>query len=646
MLIPVAGSGASSWAASPASTASPILSQYSLSNAGSGSGFVAELSGFEVLALVKEIGEALRGAYVNNIYSIGTSQLLRFRRPEGEDLWLVASPGRGAWISKSVTERAETTGFTSRLRSELERARFLGAAQADLDRVFLLSFEGNVERRLIVELMPPGNLVVTDAEGKVLLVQKEVRADTRLLVHGGTYQPPKQGRLSPAEVDVDQLRAVIGQERTVGQAIGRHVALPRKYVAETLSRLGLSDGSLSAELRGREDEVVRVLRGMVDEARDAPRPTISEGPRGQEVYVIPPGGVGITESAATVSELCDRIYPMDALADEGEPSQPQAGRRRELEITISRLREEAAELITRASKAREAASKAEASSVEDALRILRESGVRPTKEPSSSAAVASALFDQAKGFETKSAESLVAAAKLERRSSRIQPAERPKTKPIPRRKQEWFERFRWFVTSGGRLAVGGRDAQSNSLLLSRHLEEDDVVYHADLFGSPFFVLKGGMQQSDAEALELAQATVSFSSGWKTGLGAADAYWVLKDQVSRTTESGEYLPKGSFVIRGKKNFARHAMLQLAVGVDSAGRVLAGPESAVARSSARYVVIIPHREKTTDTAKKVLRELSPPDGTGAAPALDDVVRALPSGGGKIVRKKTGPGVRDKP
>jgi hypothetical protein len=120
---------------------------------------------------------------------------------------------------------------------------------------------------------------------------------------------------------------------------------------------------------------------------------------------------------------------------------------------------------------------------------------------------------------------------------------------------------------------------------------------------------------------------------------------MKDQVSGTAESGEYLAKGSFVIRGKKNFVRHAMMQVAVGLDAAGRVVAGPESAVAKSCQRYVVLIPQREKASETAKRVQRDLAPPGGS-ANVLLDDIVRALPSGGGKVVRRKSSVDVREKP
>jgi predicted ribosome quality control (RQC) complex YloA/Tae2 family protein len=597
---------------------------------------MAELSGFEVLALLKEIDSALRGTYVNNIFSIGASQLLRLRKPEAPDVWLVVSPKKGVWISENISERGETTEFTSRLRSELERTKFVGASQADLDRVFELGFLGEEERKLIVELMPPGNIAVVDAVGRILLALEEVRSPSRRVVRGEKYQPPRQNRLSPASVRAEDVKAMWGEERTVGKAIGRHVALPKKYVSESLTRLGLADESSSSELKGREEEVAKAIRGMVTEAREDPSPSVCDTGGKEDIYVIPPRGARVTASARTVSELCDRLFLAEATTEGRSPSAEEE-KKRELEITISKLEADSAALTTEAAKVRSAAMTASASSVEEARRILMEFGIQVAREPTSSSAAASALFDYAKKLERKSAEGLEAAGKLRKRLTRIRPGELPGTRALPRRKREWFEKFRWFVTSGGKLAIGGRDAQSNTLLIRRHLEENDVVYHADLFGSPFFIIKGGRQQSEQEVIELAQATVSFSSGWRTGLGAADAYWVLRDQISGSAESGEYLAKGSFVIRGKKNFVKHVILQVAVGVDAEGRVVAGPESAIAGDCSRFVVLSPHREKSTDTAKKVQKELSVPG--EPTPELDEVLRALPTGGGKIVRRKTG-------
>ena len=599
---------------------------------------MAELSGFEVLALLKEIEGALRGTYVNNIYRFGASQLFRFRKPDSEDVWLVVSPKKGMWVSRAVTERAETTEFTTRLRRELERARFLGASQVDLDRVFELELEGAEPRKLVLELMPPGNTVVTDGQGKVIIAEQEVRTPARRVVRGAAYAPPAQSRVSPMGVDAGAVSSMAAQEKTVGSAIGRHIALPRKYVSECLRRLKLEDDSPSSELAGRQQEVAETLRGMIEEARNNPRPCICETSRGDEVFVFPPSGVQVKESAGSLSELCDKLFLQEVQTERaGEP--PEAARRKEIQVTVSRLRSESASLLAGAAIARDAAAKARSSGPEGALRILRESGVKPAREPSSPDAVASLLYDQAKRLEAKSAVVVESAERLEKKMPKAAPGP-AHTRPLPRRRQEWYERFRWFFTSEGRLAVGGRDAQTNSTLIARHLEIGDRVYHADLFGSPFFILKGGEGQGDEEVAQVAQATVAFSSAWKTGLGSADAYWVAPDQVRTAAPSGEYLQRGSFAIVGRKNYVTKVIVEIAAGIDEGGRLLVGPEAALRQHLPRYLVLRPQKEKGSDTAKRVLKDLSAPmpEGTPGV-SLDEVLRMLPTGGGKVVRRAGG-------
>ena len=78
------------------------------------------------------------------------------------------------------------------------------------------------------------------------------------------------------------------------------------------------------------------------------------------------------------------------------------------------------------------------------------------------------------------------------------------------RNKEWYERYRWFITSDGLLAIGGRDASSNSAIIRKHLEEQDLVFHAEIHGSPFFILKNShsLDNIDRSLLEVGQATVS------------------------------------------------------------------------------------------------------------------------------------------
>ena len=87
--------------------------------------------------------------------------------------------------------------------------------------------------------------------------------------------------------------------------------------------------------------------------------------------------------------------------------------------------------------------------------------------------------------------------------------------PIKKREKEWYERFRWFYTSEGKLAIGGRDSSSNSALIRKHLSNNDVVFHADVHGSPFFILKDGKESNENSKEEVAQTVISYSSAWRS-----------------------------------------------------------------------------------------------------------------------------------
>jgi len=590
--------------------------------------------------LAKEIELGLRGTYVKNVYSLGGSQVLRFGKPGGEDVCILASPKHGVWVSKEVAERAETTGFTTRLRQELVRERFASARQLNRDRIFDLAFgEGEQAKHLIIELMSPGNIVVADSGNRILAVKSEVRAPGRRLVRGGVYSAPSQRRKSPAAASGEDVSDVIAREKTAGGAIGRGFSLPRKYVAEVLSRLGVEESSASSVLKGREDEVAHTLRTLVKEAEDSPQPCVCDTPGGEDIFVVIPRGFSVKSRVGSVSELCDE-YLLEVATTEVLPPETQADiRAHQLQATISRLRAQREGLVAEAARLRELAAQARgAATVSGARALMAPAGLKDRREVTSQESAASAIYDRAKELEVKADDARKTADALSKKTAGGRPPKPRGTRELRRTKQEWYEKFRWFTTSAGKLAVGGRDAQSNSVLVKRHLEGDDTVYHADLFGSPFFVLKGGKAQTDEERAEVAQATVAFSSAWKTGLGAADAYWVSPDQVSTSAPSGEFLARGSFVIRGRKNFVPRNLVEVAVGVDPDGRVLSGPETAIRRVAAAYVVMRPQKEKSSETAKRVKKDLEAltGDAAGARLSLDDVLRMLPSGGGKVLRK----------
>ena len=205
------------------------------------------------------------------------------------------------------------------------------------------------------------------------------------------------------------------------------------------------------------------------------------------------------------------------------------------------------------------------------------------------------------------------------------------------RKKNWYERYRWFFTSDGLLAIGGRDAPSNSAVVRKHLGKNDKIFHGDIFGSPFFILKDAENPSNISMNEVAHATVCFSRAWREGMHGLSAYWVFPDQVKKSAPSGQFLPKGSFTIEGKRNFVNIPALKLAVGIipqEDNYLLTSGPPSTIKKNSLCYAIIEPHGSEMVEVAKKIRIEFSKlEEEITKQISIDDFVRALPAGQSQI-------------
>ncbi len=194
------------------------------------------------------------------------------------------------------------------------------------------------------------------------------------------------------------------------------------------------------------------------------------------------------------------------------------------------------------------------------------------------------------------------------------------------RKKEWFEKFRWFYSSEGFLVIGGGDATSNEVVIKKHAEPNDLVFHTDMAGSPFFVIKtDGKQPGDKTIQEAADATATFSRAWKLGLSNSPAFWVTPNQVSKKTQAGEYMGKGAFMIYGKANYVDNKV-NLGVGITSDGAIMSGPIQAIRKNCHSFVEVIQGDEKSSAIAKSIRQRLK-------GGSIDEIIRALPAGGARI-------------
>ena len=96
-------------------------------------------------------------------------------------------------------------------------------------------------------------------------------------------------------------------------------------------------------------------------------------------------------------------------------------------------------------------------------------------------------------------------------------------------------------------------------------------------------------------------------------------------MSKTTETGESLARGSFVVRGERSWHRNLPLELAVGLGVVNGVpmpISGVPKTISELCDRWAKVIPGREKKESVANKISKS------TGLA--HEDVLSCLPPGG----------------
>jgi predicted ribosome quality control (RQC) complex YloA/Tae2 family protein len=238
---------------------------------------------------------------------------------------------------------------------------------------------------------------------------------------------------------------------------------------------------------------------------------------------------------------------------------------------------------------------------------------------------AAEYYERGKKAKQKSAGALAALEetrkKLAALNQKISRAEEQKTvKPkevmeeLVKRKvkrKEWYEKFRWFTSSDGFLVVAGKDAVSNEVLVKKYTVQEDVVFHAEITGSPFVVIKAeGKPVSEQTLKEASEAAASYSRAWRENAGTADVYWVKVDQLSKSGPSGASIPHGAFFVVGKRNWYRNTPLRVAVGicVGEETTFVGGPVDSVKAKTKIYAIIQPGNYQGKELLQMILRTLT--------------------------------------
>jgi len=653
-----------------------------------------ELSGIELHYLVNKISPKVSsGYYVSDISSITkNSILLKLHHPAEPDIMLMVST-KGIWFTNKKYRQIEENQFVKVLSREIERAKISSVSQPGSERIFFLYFvnRDNKVRKLIVEIFGKGNIILCDESMEIIWILNPIEVRHRTLRTGSEYVlPPKRGE-DVLQISLESMKKIASLQPNnteVVKWLGNCTSLPRKYLEEILLQSAINTKYVNI-LSDNDIEIIyektrEITNKIIDEKSHAPSVILDKLGLAVDTSPIPMSKEVNVKKVETYMDGIDQVLSNEILTIGRNLKTEEADRKiLELEHDLEEQNKAKMQVISKSKSLRNLAHKLmKLSSIgiqdlndnkvntlleNNDTKIVYENGLtyldlfnERVKLESNIPTFSSLLFSRAKELERGSINIDKASEELKSRIERMQ----NQTQKIHEKIQfnmleskHWYERYRWFVTTDGHLVIGGRDASSNSAVIRKHMTENDIVFHAEIHGSPFFLVKNARNLDSGNFIdETAQATVSFSRAWKDGLSSGDAYWVFPNQVKKGAPTGQYLPKGSFVIEGKRNFYKGVELKLSIGLiqieNNRYTIVCGPSNAIRRRSLVFASLLPGGSDPMNLAKKVksefVRVISEFDSDLAdylkKVVLDEFIRMLPSGQSKIERIERGQSVND--
>jgi len=629
-----------------------------------------EMSSVDVYASVRELGE-LEGSWVDKIYQPTPSELrLKLRAPGKGRVDLVLASNRIHITSFPIPAPKTPSNFAMALRKHLSGGRIRKISQHEFDRIVEITVEREKPFKIISEMFHRGNIILVDEESKIIALMKPVEVSTRTLRRGEIYNYPPE-TINPLKLDYGNFSEILKSSSSdVVRTIATRLNFGGVYAEEICIRGEVEKNRRIDELE--EGELERLFEAMKEvfksiESSSQPQ-IVMENERMIDVTPISLLRYDSFEKKyfSTFQEALDSYFSsmmieagiqsaesrkVEKLLRQKE-QQEKAVERFEKEIEFySRLGDwiyenylEIQEILRRASSGETHPWIRRVDPKEKKVYISALGKEIPLRYDLGVERNASMFYERVKVLKSKKEGALRA---LQETLKKLEFSRGEEEVLMPqravRRKDRWFYRYRWFISSEGFLAVGGKDAESNEELVKKYMEKDDLFFHADVHGAPAVILKTeGKDFTEKTLFETAIFAVSYSSLWKAGVYSGDCYWVYPDQVSKTPESGEYLSKGAFVIRGERNYIRNVPLKLSVGIEISDetRLMCGPENAVKKWCKYHVSIIPGDMEKNDASKRIheifsercdpedrriVREIASPS---------EILKVLPPGGVMIV------------
>ena len=630
-----------------------------------------ELSSIEIFKIISALNKEIESdsIYLNNVYQVmNDSYLFKLHQVGKPKKYVMVNPKIGIWASKYDIDKDESIGYVTALRKNLLRAKLIKFEQPPGERICIIHFETKKGlRKIICEFFRGGNIIVVDENNKILSCLKKLKVRHREIFPGSIYEFPPLKATSIENFQKDDLKNINETELEIAKWIGRNYSISKKYIEEILKRIEIEKerkcNTLSdEEIENLETEIIGLIK--IIKSDDMSVWIARDGEMIDDISLI---NLGISKektyhkSESLMSELDNYITLNLSRVQTTNKQKPLKNKITELEKSI-KLQEEAynnnknkaielRNIATELSKANSYIEILKGKNIEiikyrnNVIKIPFIDSEKELEENIAPIKLSSLCFDYAKKMEKKIKAIEIASNKLKGDLEKIRNKmnEREEMKSTIKVKEEmlWFEKFRWFILPEEILVIGGRDAQSNVNIIKKYAKQNDLVFHSDIVGSPFFIIKDGI--SESSIAEIATATASFSRAWKTQT-SVNVYYVKYEQVKKGAPSGMSMSKGSFMIEGKKNILKNVKLELAVGAvkyQDKYTIMSGPVEVLTRESLAWVRIQPGKGKSSDIAKLIKNKLISKLNNDISEiykgkSIDEYLRVLPPGGSEILDK----------
>ena len=582
------------------------------------------LTSLDIYKLLEEV-DYINGGFIRNIKSRRNE--FYFLIYKGKEYWLKIVPGSYFCVVDEKPEDSIDFGFTQLVKNALKGKRF-SIKMHNSDRILEIETDNN---KLLIEMFSKGNVILLKDE-KIERALFQRKFESREISSGGEYFYPPGNKKSFNDMYGGFYSTLKSSDReSVVKSLAMDFSMGGYYAEEACFRAKIDKSKKPLDLS--QDEA-KMLREKFLEIVKEKKPNIIDKKifsaielkhiEGQKEYFnsINSAIISFFENPAEI----ERKNPVKIELNKAQD------RLKEYEENIEFINTNY-ERIQNAMTILKSSDKSinEREKELDGLGFLiKGKNIVPKERQQLNIDITQNLnynlaimYQKAKRLKNIDTEAITAKTKMIRRIK-------------VKNENQWYSKFRHFITSEGNLVIIGKDVNQNESLIEKHMEKEDIVGHADVFGSPFGIIKPkeGKSISKKEIEETAIMIASYSSAWRVGATNLDVYFIKPEQVTKTPPSGESLKKGAFYIEGKRDYIKNAQLGIYISIEI-NDDLADLKITPYEPKSTFFLIKPGNKKRDEVIRKINRAIS--QRYSVQVNEDYINRLLPQGKSSVEKMK---------